>query len=248
MQMGIKPTLTSQQLSANVSSWLKLNNKKPEKINQKSLQHTDSEASGLKESGSDNNFLHLPEVNSIPSAPPEIDPLDLRVLKHPEYQSLVAAVQVLLESPNQEDRKYYFVNSMKTVRTYSDFTSFGELALLTNKHRKAKLETLEDTHFAVLSKADYRQAQFRVQNQMLKDKTDFLKNFSIFASLSDSNLTSLSYCMIEEHFNRGQFVYREGIDSVEKIYLVKSGEFELTKQLFKPLEPKKVLLDNNAEY
>lgn len=45
---------------------------------------------------------------------------------------------------------------MKTVKTYGAQTSFGELALITNKRRKAKLETSEDTHFAVLSKKDYR--------------------------------------------------------------------------------------------
>jgi CRP-like cAMP-binding protein len=39
--------------------------------------------------------------------------------------------------------------------------SFGELALLTNKRRKAKLECLTDTNFAILSKIDYRQAQFK---------------------------------------------------------------------------------------
>ena len=110
---------------------------------------------------------------------------------------------------------------MKVVKVYENLTSFGELALLTNKHRKAKLETIDDTHFAVLSKADYRHAQFRVQNQMLKDKTEFLKDFYLFAKLSDTNLTSLSYSMKEEIYSRGQEVYREGIDQVDKIYLVK---------------------------
>jgi len=47
---------------------------------------------------------------------------------------------------------------MKVVRTYEAGTSFGELAIITNKRRKAKLETASDTHFAVLSKYDYRQA------------------------------------------------------------------------------------------
>jgi hypothetical protein len=52
---------------------------------------------------------------------------------------------------------------MKLVKTYTAKTSFGELALLTDKRRKAKLETRAGTHFAVLSKADYRAAQGRAQ-------------------------------------------------------------------------------------
>ena len=64
---------------------------------------------------------------------------------------------------------------MKVVVTYLAKTSFGELALLTNKRRKAKLETSEDTHFAILSKKDYRTAQYKVQAQMLADKLNFLR-------------------------------------------------------------------------
>lgn len=37
--------------------------------------------------------------------------------------------------------------------------------------------------------------------------------------------------MKEEVFNRGQYVYREGIDPVDKMYLIKQGEFELLKTL-----------------
>lgn len=60
-------------------------------------------------------------------------------------------------------RKYYYLNWFKQVKVYKDNQSFGELALLTDKHRQAKLETITDTHFAVLSKADYKQAQGQVQ-------------------------------------------------------------------------------------
>ena len=50
---------------------------------------------------------------------------------------------------------------MKLVRTYTAHESFGELALITNKRRKAKLETATNTNFAVLSKDDYREAQLK---------------------------------------------------------------------------------------
>lgn len=76
----------------------------------------------------------------------------------PEYIKLKEAMQTILENPHEQPRRYYFLNIMKQVKVYSNFTSFGELALITNKRRKAKLETIEDTHFAILSKEDYKQA------------------------------------------------------------------------------------------
>ena len=74
----------------------------------------------------------------------------------PEYTSLKQAFQDILEDPeSQKDRKYYQINIMKVVKTYYEYGSFGELALITKKRRKAKLETSSDTHFAILSKEDY---------------------------------------------------------------------------------------------
>lgn len=66
------------------------------------------------------------------------------------------AIQTIVENPHEQPRRYFFLNIMKQVKVYTDYTSFGELALITNKKRKAKLETIEDTHFAILSKDDYK--------------------------------------------------------------------------------------------
>jgi len=53
---------------------------------------------------------------------------------------------------------------MKIIKVYGPFESFGELALITNKRRKAKLEVTgdEDAHFALLSKKDYKTALYKV--------------------------------------------------------------------------------------
>lgn len=39
-------------------------------------------------------------------------------------------------------RRYYYLSWFKQVKVYTDNESFGELALITDKHRKAKLETI----------------------------------------------------------------------------------------------------------
>jgi len=47
---------------------------------------------------------------------------------------------------------------MKVVKVYEPFESFGELALITNKRRQAKLEVTgdSDAYFALLGRKDYR--------------------------------------------------------------------------------------------
>lgn len=61
-----------------------------------------------------------------------------------------------MNNPYSQKRRYYFINIFKEVKRYCDYESFGELALLTNKRRKAKIETLSECHFAILSKEDYK--------------------------------------------------------------------------------------------
>jgi CRP-like cAMP-binding protein len=73
---------------------------------------------------------------------------------------------------------------------------------------------------------------------MLKDKVAILRSFDLFTMLSDSNLNQLTFYMKEQICNRGQTVYREGIDPIDQIYLIKRGEFELVKTLLHPNEGK----------
>ena len=131
------------------------------------------------------------------------DIINKQLEKDGDFRRLRNSIKQLKETPDQSYKKYYYCNIMKTVKVYETYGSFGELALLTNKRRKAKLETIEDTHFAILSKQDYRQAQGKAQNALLKEKTLFLKNFDLFAKLSESNLVNMSQYMEEEKFSRG---------------------------------------------
>jgi len=92
-------------------------------------------------------------------------------------------------------RKYYQMSILKKVVTYKPFESFGELALIQNKRRAAKLEVngASDAYFAVLSKKDYRQAQYKAQNEILQSRIAFLRKFIIFQNLSDHALSGLTY-------------------------------------------------------
>jgi CRP-like cAMP-binding protein len=68
--------------------------------------------------------------------------------------------------------------------------------------------------------------------------------------LSESNLSSLRYSMKEEVFYRGQYVFQEGVDPVNKIYLIRDGDFQLSKQLIKPVKhviDGKISVENDKE-
>ena len=97
--------------------------------------HDDYKKTHDHKDGHDCKITHSKGANSIP----EKDALN--PIHDPEFKKLRDAALSLLESSEDAPRQYYYVNLMKLVKTYTSKTSFGELALLTDKRRKAKLET-----------------------------------------------------------------------------------------------------------
>jgi len=65
-----------------------------------------------------------------------------------------------------------------------------------------------------------------------ENKQKFLQGFRIFQHLSTTRLQKLIYCLnVHREFKRGQVVFREGDSNVNGVYLISSGEFELSKRV-----------------
>lgn len=105
---------------------------------------------------------------------------------------------------------------------------FGEFALAKNKPRSATVVCLENTHFAVLSKKDFIRILGNFTNKRFDEMADFLKGLPIFTGWSLNTLVRLSYLFRNLKFKRNQKLFSEG-DRAENVYIIKSGEFELTK-------------------
>ena len=66
------------------------------------------------------------------------------------------------------------------------------------------------------------------QQRKLLEKTDFLQSFRIFSHLTLQTLQKLTYYMEELTYGFNKTVYKEG-DEPDGVYLIKEGEFEMTK-------------------
>lgn len=65
---------------------------------------------------------------------------------------------------------------------------FGELALINNQRRAAKVVCMEDTMFGTLQKREYNQIVGNHLKQQMERKVQFLRNFRIFKHLSDHKI------------------------------------------------------------
>jgi CRP-like cAMP-binding protein len=108
--------------------------------------------------------------------------------------------------------------------------AFGEFALVKNRPRTATIICAEDSHFAILSKKDFVRILGNFTNKRFDEMTEFLKKLPIFNGWSMNSLVRLSYLFKISKLKRNQRLFREG-DPADCVFIVKSGEFELTKEI-----------------
>jgi len=127
--------------------------------------------------------------------------------------------------------------------------SFGDLALKMHKPRMASIRTLEDTHFAVLSREEYERSLGQIDRKKVNEKIAFLRSLPFFQLLTKTSLSKLTPQFRQISTIKGQYLYREG-EQADSVYLVKSGQFEVTKTLVERNTGLSVIISNpgkNAE-
>ncbi|OMJ84593.1 hypothetical protein SteCoe_14267 [Stentor coeruleus] len=121
------------------------------------------------------------------------------------------------------------VNMITVAQLYSGM-AFGELALIKDQPRSASILCAKDCHFAVLVKEDYLKILGKAESRILDMNIDFLKGIPYFTKWTKKKLEKLTYYFSPLKFMRKQVVF--SVQGQPKyVYIVKSGEFELTKSL-----------------
>lgn len=99
---------------------------------------------------------------------------------------------------------------------------------MNSKPRAATIYWREECYFATLNRDDYQKNIGKAQKKKIEEKTTFLQSFRIFSHFTLQTLQKLTYYIEEIKFNLGQIIYKQG-DEPDGVYLVKEGEFEMTK-------------------
>ena len=119
--------------------------------------------------------------------------------------------------------------------------SFGELALISNKPRAASILIREQTALAVLERTDYLRLLSRIQDARLSQRVELLQRHPAFSSWSKNSLQKLSYFFKLHTYKRKQVLFRAGQPASE-VFLIQSGDFQLTKTIFVDLKRKGLTL------
>lgn len=135
---------------------------------------------------------------------------------------------------------------LQEVRQLLSGESFGELALITNNTRAATVICKSDCHFAVLEKSDYLRILGKLEQQKLEDVVEFLQSLPLFRGWRKLQIQRVSYYFQPVKYIRKQVVYRCK-DPPTHVYIIKSGEFELTQDIAKSMESIKMPVLGNKK-
>lgn len=129
---------------------------------------------------------------------------------------------------------------MREVATLGPGKSFGELALIRHKPRAATIRCLQDTHFATLDKHDYEISLAKIERKRMNKILTFMMGIPCFKGWTHNSILKFSYYLKKVKVTRNQCLYRYG-DPANRIFIIKKGDFELTRKLYRNK------LDNKAK-
>lgn len=111
----------------------------------------------------------------------------------------------------------------------SSGSSFGELALISERPRSATIQVRERSAFLVLYKSDFTKILGGIAEKRLNVIIKFMQQLIYFKSWSRVSLVRLAYFLQIKRFKRGQYIYHEG-NIIDGIYFIKEGEVTITKK------------------
>jgi len=88
-----------------------------------------------------------------------------------------------------------------------------------------------NTHFLYIEKQDFDRVIEMWSRRIESERINFLKEIEAFKLLNNSRLKALLDQFKPLSKIRGSFLFREG-DSADSIYLIRSGEFTITKKVY----------------
>jgi len=116
-----------------------------------------------------------------------------------------------------------------TVMELEQGECFGEIVSDFYSPKSVTMIAKETCHLAVLSLSVFRRIRKNYKTKIETEKLDFIRNLSLVKDWSEAELLRLYDQGKTVNFIRNQVVYDIG-DSLDSVYLIKSGEFEMTKE------------------
>ncbi|KAL4463231.1 hypothetical protein ABPG74_007232 [Tetrahymena malaccensis] len=163
---------------------------------------------------------------------------------------VLVSVKRQLQIPQEKTDKNKKVKNEKEeqleIKVLKSGETFGELAIIDSKPRGATIVCLEDCDFIVFEKNSFIKILKDQETQKLRNEINQLTKIYLFKDFSLNLLKNLYLLFSVNSYQRGDVIYREGEES-DKLYIIREGEFKISKKFEYNLDEVKVNKLNNNE-
>ena len=216
----------------------------------KKKNNTSSRISKRKDSNSsnqeENNIDDLPFNTKEYSLSHDIEEKIIKILKNqivfqgvsPEILSVIASEMILLILPkgkivydiNDDGNFFYIIGKGKVVINIQDncnnnltqWNTFGEISLFTEKKREEIIITKEYTELYIIDAESFRDIQKRNNEMVLKERYNFLNDIALFESLDKISKYNVAQKLKKKEFTTNSKIISKG-EKGDKLYIIKEG-------------------------
>ena len=124
---------------------------------------------------------------------------------------------------------------MDKVHSFKDGDCFGDVALSTKKcTRTARIVTTQDSHFAIMAKADYQHGLKKCLEKVATEEQEFLRMIPFFSHITKTQTKNLWNSKYIQKMTpiRGKELIEEGRIN-PFVFIIKQGEFTVKKLVTK---------------
>jgi cGMP-dependent protein kinase len=110
----------------------------------------------------------------------------------------------------------------KYKKTYGKWECFGELSLLTQRNREETVKCLEKVEVFTIDGDNFKEIQKRINENILKERFNFLNSISIFESLDKNSKFNVAQKIKLKEFQQGDQIITKG-EVGDSLYIIKEG-------------------------
>ncbi|KAH8233869.1 hypothetical protein KR032_000816 [Drosophila birchii] len=126
-----------------------------------------------------------------------------------------------------EDGRVEVSREGKYLSTLSGAKVLGELAILYNCQRTATITAITECNLWAIERQCFQTIMMRTGLIRQAEYTDFLKSVPIFKDLADDTLIKISDVLEETHYQRGDYIVRQGARG-DTFFIISKGKVRVT--------------------
>uniref|UniRef100_A0AAQ5XNW4 cGMP-dependent protein kinase n=1 Tax=Amphiprion ocellaris TaxID=80972 RepID=A0AAQ5XNW4_AMPOC len=175
----------------------------------------------------------------------KLEPQHMREMVDCMYEKVYTEGQLVIQEGEAGNYLYVLAEGLleviqngKMLGEMRPGTAFGELAILYNCKRTATVKAVSQSHIWALDRQTFQTIMMQTTQARHEEYFSFLRSVSLLRELPEEKLAKIVDCLEVDHFEKGEYIIREGEEG-NTFFIIAKGEVRYLHSLSKHVLLKK---------